>query len=202
MADQWRTNAFRIEMGNMPVGAGMWISRLSIPKLDASTGDRARTGMWISRLSLPKLDASTDPGGQVSLRIPLDLARQVSTAESQLRSISAVTYEASVVERVTTIDGMTHKRSLKEPGETEVSGLLLLGFEPSRTGARFIKSRSGHLFDLDDSGAAGRLTASVGRRTRASWRFDRGWLFALDRTRMAPGSPGNVLFVPEALRRG
>jgi hypothetical protein len=55
---------------------------------------------------------------------------------------------------------------------------------------------------LDRAAVAGRLMVRLDTRTLASWRFGQGWFFALDSARVAPGSPGNVLFVPGALRRG
>jgi hypothetical protein len=87
--------------------------------------------------------------------------------------------------------------------ETTVPGMLLLRFEPKRTDTRYIKSRSGHLIIFEDSSTvSGRINARSRGMTLATWCFDRGWFFALDPTRIAPGSPGNVLFVPERLRRG
>lgn len=180
-ADQRRVNALRIQLGNMPVGAGLWISEVSFSKLDAS---------------------SRDPRSHVSLQVPLDTTRQARAGEVYLRSMSGLRYETEVGKQVAEIDRMAGTRDVRRTDATNVPGMLILGFEPSRADTRFIKRRSGSVIVLDRSAVAGRLQVSLGTRTLASWRFDRGWFFALDSARVAPGSPGDVLFVPGALRRG
>lgn len=204
MADPWRANAFRIEIGNMPAGTSLWISKVSIPKLDAATAEpRARADTWISKVSFPKADASVgDRRGRLTLRIPPDITRRATAETAYSRSMSRLTYETEVVERVRQIDGSSGMQHARKATATTVPGMLLVGFEPRRAGTRFIRRRSGSLIVLDQSADSGRIVVSLDTRTVASWRFDRGWFFALEPAPIAPGSPGNVLFVPEALRRG
>ena len=176
--DQWRNNAFRVEVGNMPAGTfgSAWITEVILPRDASSKGVD-----WLN------LSYANKP--------------QPKTGVAYFKSVSGLKYEGEAVEdTITKIDLFTLKQKVQTHGAAP-KALILVGFEPTRNDTRFIKSRTGHNIMFDHPGVSGRIIQADGRGN-ASWSFARGWLFNVDSQPIRPGAHGNVLLVPQDLRRG